>query len=148
LLVLFILILKEPAMGEEREVEGFRTVPAHRAVIDTLTRVEALARARGLTVFARIDFSGDASRAGLSLRPMGLVILGNPQAGTPLLAAAPTVGIDLPLKVLVWEDTEGRTWVGYNDAGYLQRRHQFPAELMENIAALGALVKAAAAPGS
>jgi len=134
-------------MGEETAVEGFRTVSAHRAVIDTLAHIEALARARGLTVFARIDFSGDASRAGLGLRPMGLVILGNPKAGTPLLAAAPTVGIDLPLKVLVWEDAEGRTWLGYNDVSYLQRRHHFPAELMKNIAALGALVEAAAAPG-
>ncbi len=135
-------------MGEETSVEGFRTVPAHRAVADTLVRVETLARARGLTVFARIDFSGDAIRAGLELRPMGLVILGNPKAGTPLLAAAATAGIDLPLKVLVWEDAHGRTWLGYNDAEYLQRRHRFPAELTKNIAALGALIEAAAAPGS
>ncbi len=135
-------------MGEETAVDGFRTVPAHRAVIDTLARVEALARDRGLTVFARIDFSGDASRAGLELRPMGLVIVGNPKAGTPLLAAAPTVGVDLPLKVLVWEDAQGATWLGYNDVQYLQRRHHFPAELVKNIAALGALIEAAAAPGS
>ncbi|MGO9996060.1 MAG: DUF302 domain-containing protein [Steroidobacteraceae bacterium] len=132
-------------MGEETAIEGFRTVPAHRTVIDAAMGIEALARARGLTVFARIDFSGDASRAGLTLQPMQLVIFGNPKAGTPLLAAAPTVGIDLPLKVLIWEDTEGRTWFGYNDAGYLQRRHHFPAELIKNIIALGALVEAAAA---
>ena len=135
-------------MGEETAIDGFRAVPAHRAVGDALVRVEALARARGMTIFARLDFSGDASRAGLELRPMGLIILGNPKAGTALLAAAPTVGVDLPLKVLAWEDAHGRTWLGYNDAQYLQRRHRFPAELTKNIAPLAALVEAAAAPGS
>ncbi len=131
-------------MAEDAAIAGFRAVSAQRTVIDVLARLEALALARGLTLFARIDFSGDASRVGSALRPMQLVILGNPKAGTPLLAAAPTAGIDLPLKVLVWEDADGGTWLGYNDAAYLQRRHQFPAELIKNIDALGALVEAAA----
>jgi uncharacterized protein (DUF302 family) len=96
-------------------------------------------------VFARIDFSGDAARSGLGMPASGLVLLGNPKSGTPLMVAAPTVAIDLPLKVLAWEDAEGRTSVAYNEAEYLQKRHRFPAELMKNIAALGALVAAAAA---
>ena len=96
-------------------------------------------------MFAQIDFSGDAERAGLTLRPTGLVIVGNPKAGTPVMAATPTVAIDLPLKVLAWQDAEGKTWVAYNDAEYLRVRHGFPAELKKNISALDALAAAAAA---
>jgi uncharacterized protein (DUF302 family) len=79
------------------------------------------------------------------LLPTGLIILGNPMAGTPLMAAAPTAAIDLPLKILAWHDAEGRTWVAYNEPEYLQARHGFPTELVKNIAALGALAQAAAA---
>ena len=104
-----------------------------------------MARARGLTVFAQIDFSGDAERSGLTLRPTGLVILGNPKGGTPLIVARPTVAIDLPLKILAWQDAEGHTWVAYNEPEYVQARHRFPPELLKNIAALGALAEAAAA---
>jgi uncharacterized protein (DUF302 family) len=114
-------------------------------VAEVLERTDSLARARGLTVFARIDFSGDAARSGLTLRPTGMVILGNPKAGTPLMLATPTVAIDMPLKVLAWEDADGRTWVAYNEAEYLQKRHRFPTELVKNIAALDALVTAVAA---
>ena len=96
-------------------------------------------------MFAQIDFSGDAERAGLTLRPTGLVIVGNPKAGTPVMAATPTVAIDLPLKVLAWQDAEGKTWVAYNDAEYLRARHGFPAGLEKNISALDALAAAAAA---
>jgi uncharacterized protein (DUF302 family) len=126
-------------MSTEITVPGLRILPTQRSVADTLSRFETLARARGLTVFARIDFSGDAARSGLTLRPTGLVLLGNPQAGTPLMVANPTVAIDLPLKVLAWEDADGRAWVAYNESGYLQRRHNFPLELEKNIAALGVL---------
>ncbi|MGA2711121.1 MAG: DUF302 domain-containing protein [Steroidobacteraceae bacterium] len=137
-------IPSEVAMGAETTVGGLRVLSTSRTVADVLERVDSLARKRGLTVFARIDFSGDAARSGLTLRPTGLVILGNPKAGTPLMAAAPTVAIDLPLKVLAWEDADGRAWVAYNEPGYLQNRHRFPAELEKNIAALGALAAAAA----
>jgi uncharacterized protein (DUF302 family) len=131
-------------MSTENAVPGLRILPTHRSVADTLSRLEALARARGLTVFARIDFSGDAARSGLTLRPTGLVLVGNPKAGTPLMVANPTVAIDLPLKVLAWEDADGRAWVAYNEPGYLQTRHHFPPELEKNIAALGTLATAAA----
>jgi uncharacterized protein (DUF302 family) len=126
-------------------VEGLRILPTQHTVADILKRVQSLARARGLMVFAQIDFSGDAERSGLTLRPTGLVILGSPKAGTPLIVAAPTVAIDLPLKILAWQDADDHTWVAYNEPDYLQARHRFPAELVKNIAALGALAAAAAA---
>jgi uncharacterized protein (DUF302 family) len=132
-------------MSADRTVDGLRVLPTRHTVTDVLGRVESLARARGLTVFAKIDFSGDAERTGLTLRPTGLVLLGSPKAGTPLMAATPTVAIDLPLKILAWTDEEGRTWVAYNEAEYIQARHRFPAELIKNIAALAGLAEAAAA---
>jgi uncharacterized protein (DUF302 family) len=131
-------------MSTENTVQGLVVLPTQRGVADVLSRLEALARSRGLTVFARIDFSADAARAGLTLRPTGLVILGSPKAGTPLMIANPTVAIDLPLKVLAWEDAEGHAWVAYNEADYLQTRHHFPSDLLKNIAAVGALAAAAA----
>ena len=127
-------------------VDGLRILPTQHSVPQVLQRVESLARARGLTVFAQIDFSGDAERSGVALLPTGLVILGNPKAGTPLMAATPTAAIDLPLKILAWQDAEGRRWVAYNEAEYLRARHGFPAELVQNISALGVLAAAAAAP--
>ncbi len=132
-------------MKYEPAVNGLRVLPTQHTVADVLRRIQTLAHARGLTVFAQIDFSGDAERSGLALLPTGLVILGNPKAGTPLMAAAPTVAIDLPLKILTWHDVDGHTWVAYNDPEYLQARHGFPAELTKNIAALGNLAQAAAA---
>jgi uncharacterized protein (DUF302 family) len=87
-------------MSTDAAVAGLRILPTQHGVAEVLNRVQTLARARGLTIFAQIDFSGDAERAGLALRPTGLVILGNPKGGTPLMAATPTVAIDLPLKVL------------------------------------------------
>src|SRR5277367_188083 len=133
-------------MNTNISVDGLRILPTQHTVADILKRVQSLARARGLTVFAQIDFSGDAQRSGLTLRPTGLVILGSPKAGTPLIVAAPTVAIDLPLKILTWHDADNRTWVAYNEPEYLQARHGFPAELVKNIAGLGALAQAAAAP--
>jgi uncharacterized protein (DUF302 family) len=132
-------------MNADAAVDGLRILPTQHTVADVLSRVQSLARARGLTVFAQIDFSGDAERSGLALRPMGLVILGSPKAGTPLMVATPTVAIDLPLKILSWHDADGHTWVAYNEPAYVQARHRFPPQLLQNIAALGALAEAAAA---
>src|ERR1700676_5433936 len=132
-------------MSPDTAVDGLRILPTRHSVSQVLQRVQALARARGLTVFAQIDFSGDAERSGLTLRPTGLVILGNPKAGTPLIVARPTVAIDLPVKILAWQDAEGHTCVTYNEPEYVQARHRFPPELLKKIAALGALAEAAAA---
>jgi uncharacterized protein (DUF302 family) len=126
-------------------VDGLRVIPTRHTVADVLRRVQSLASSRGLIVFAQIDFSGDAQRAGLSLLPTGLLILGSPQAGTPLIVATPTVAIDLPLKILAWTDADGNTWVAHNEVQYLRSRHHFPLELEKNVAALSALATAAAA---
>jgi len=131
-------------MSADAAVEGLRVLPTKHTVAKILERVDSLARSKGLTVFARIDFSGDAARSGQILQPTGLLILGNPKSGTPLMAATPTVAIELPLKVLAWQDAGGQIFVAYNEPEYLQKRHRFPAELVKNIAGLGALVAAAA----
>jgi uncharacterized protein (DUF302 family) len=124
---------------------GLVHVRSPNPVAEAMRRLEALAAARGLTIFARIDFSGDAQRAGHQMRPAQLLLLGNPRAGTALMVAAPSVAIDLPLKVLAWEDGDGQNWLSYNSPEYLQSRHGFPAELIANIMGLGGLVEAAAA---
>jgi uncharacterized protein (DUF302 family) len=119
-------------------------LPAQGSVADAWTRLDAAVAERGLTVFARIDFAADAAAVGMHLRPTRLLVFGNPRAGTPLLAAAPTAGIDLPLKVLIWEDAQGRVTVGYNSPGWIGARHGVPDELrarlqpVEQLAAIAA----------
>ena len=111
----------------------------------TVDRLEGLLAQKGITLFALIDHSGEAAKAGLDMRPTKLLIVGSPKAGTPLMLASPTSAIDLPLKILVWEDNTGKVWVSYNSPSYLRDRHGFPAELIKNIAAVEALATAAAA---
>jgi uncharacterized protein (DUF302 family) len=123
---------------------GLAEVASRHGVAETIDRLEALARAKGLTVFARIDFAGDAAKAGLTMPPTQLLIFGNPKAGTPLMLAAPGVAIDLPLKALAWEASDGRTWISYNTPDYLKRRHALPEALLPNIAGIQALVQQAA----
>ena len=113
-------------------------------VAETLDRLEAALKQRAVMVFARIDFSGDAARAGLSLRPEQLLIFGNPKGGTPLMAAQPSVGLDLPLKALAWEDVDGQVWVAYNDPRYIVQRHGVAAALAANLAAVTPLLEHAA----
>jgi uncharacterized protein (DUF302 family) len=106
--------------------DGLIAVKSPRGVDESMNRLEALVRQRGLNVFARIDHAAGASRIGASLRPAQLLIFGNPQGGTPFMQCAQEVGIDLPLKALVWEDAAAQVWIGYNDPGYLARRHGVP----------------------
>ncbi len=95
---------------------------AHNAK-DTMNRLEATVKEKGLNVFARIDHAAGAAKIGKTLRPTEVLIFGNPQGGTPFMECAQSVGIDLPLKALVWEDEQGQTWLGYNDPAYLAQRH-------------------------
>ncbi len=113
------------------------------SVPETLTRLDAALRVKNLTIFARIDHSGEAAKVGLNTRPTQLVIFGSPKGGTPLMIASPTLAIDLPLKALAWEDAEGKVWLSYNSPDYLKRRHNIPDDLLKNIAGAGAVLEEA-----
>ena len=123
---------------------GIVTRPSLHSVDQTVERLESLLRAKGVTLFAAVDHSGEAAKVGMQLRPTKLLIFGNPKAGTPLMLASPSVAIDLPLKILVWEDAQGKVWLGYNSPAYMQRRHSLPDALVPNIAVVEALANAAA----
>lgn len=127
--------------------EGLTAVKSPLPVKATADKFEELAKQRGLTVFARIDHAAGATKVGKSLRPTELIIFGSPQAGTPFMECAQTVGIDLPLKALIWEDAASQVWVGYNDPAYLAKRHAADScAVVENIRkALGSLVEATVA---
>jgi uncharacterized protein (DUF302 family) len=107
------------------------------SVSETLERLETIVQAKGLTIVARIDHSGDAAKSGLEMRPAKLLIFGNPKSGTPLMIASPSVAIDLPLKALVWQSEDGNVWLSYNDPNYLKERHVIPDNLLQNIAGIG-----------
>ena len=111
------------------------------SVPETLKRLESILQSRGLTVFARIDHSGEAEKVGMKMHPTQLIIFGSPKGGTPVMVASPTLAIDLPLKALVWEDDGGKVWVSYNSAEYLKQRHNIPDELVKNIAVIGPLLQ-------
>jgi uncharacterized protein (DUF302 family) len=131
-------------MNTENLGNGVVTLPSSHAVGETLNRLERSATSRGLKIFARVRFDQDAAAVGLTQLPTELLLLGSPKAGTPLMVAAPTVALDLPLKVLAWQDKQGRCWVTYNAPEYIQRRHEVPPALIANIAGLSTLVEAAA----
>ena len=118
---------------------GLIHLESKHSVDETLQRLEDLLKQKGVALFARIDHSDEAAKVGLEMRPTKLLIFGSPKAGTPLMQAAPTLAIDLPLKALVWRDAEGKVWLTYNDPAYLQRRHGVPAELLPNIAGVSGL---------
>ena len=111
------------------------------SVPETLKRLESLLQSRGVTVFCRVDHSGEAEKAGLKMLPTQLIIFGSPKSGTPLMVASPTLAIDLPLNALVWEDGDGTVWLSYNSPDYLKRRHEIPDELVKNIGVAGALLE-------
>jgi uncharacterized protein (DUF302 family) len=127
--------------------DGLTTLRSGYGPKDTIERLEAEVKAKGLTVFARIDHAAGAAAVGLQLRPTELLIFGNAKGGTPLMQSIQTVGIDLPLKALVWQDASGATWLSYNDPSWLAQRHavghEVDAALVAMTAALAAMAKAA-----
>jgi len=123
---------------------GIQSLPSVHSVDETVARLQDLLRTKAITLFALVDHSGEAAKAGLQMPNTKLLIFGNPRAGTPLMLAAPSTAIDLPLKILVAEDTAGRVSVSFNDPGWLQRRHGFPPELIQNVAAVRVLAEQAA----
>jgi uncharacterized protein (DUF302 family) len=105
---------------------GIIDVPSRYSVPETLARLQSILKEKGLTVFAIVDHSGEAEKAGLAMRSTQLLIFGSPKGGTPLMVAAPRLAIDLPLKALAWQDEQGQVWLSYNSPEYLQQRHGFP----------------------
>ncbi len=122
---------------------GVLSLPSAHSVDETIQRLKNILQAKGITLFAVVDHSGEAEKAGMTMPPTKLLIFGNPAAGTPLMVAAPSAAIDLPLKILVAEGNEGRVLVSWNDPGWLQRRHGFPPSLIGNIAAVKLLAEQA-----
>jgi len=121
---------KETSMTSNTE-NGIVTIPSHHSVAGTVENFENVLRAKGVKLFALVDHSGEAEKAGMQMRPTRLLIFGNPKAGTPLMIASPSVAIDLPMKALVWEDANGKVRISYNAPAYLQARHHLPQELIQ-----------------
>jgi uncharacterized protein (DUF302 family) len=115
---------------------GIARIPSRHSVDETVSRLQAALLSKGVTLFALVDHSGEAEKAGMKMPNTKLLIFGSPRAGTPLMLAAPSIALDLPLKILVSEDERGRVWLSYNSPSYLQERHGLPSGLLENIAAV------------
>ena len=119
--------------------QGIVTSQCRYSFAETVEKLEALLKEKGIKLFTIVDHSGEAATAGITMPPTKVLIFGNPKGGTPLMLAATSTAIDLPLKILVAEDAQGKVWLSWNDPAYLQQRHGFPKELMTNIAAAGML---------
>jgi uncharacterized protein (DUF302 family) len=124
---------------------GIISKSTNRTVDESVEKIKALLQTKSIKLFAVIDHSGEAETAGLKMPPTKLLIFGNPKGGTPLMLAAPTVAIDLPLKLLAWEGSDGKRWISYNSSQYLKQRHALPDDLLKNIAVIEALATEAAA---
>ena len=123
---------------------GIIDTSSSHTVDQIVEKLKGMLAAKGVTVFAVVDHSGEAAKVGMKMPPTKLLIFGSPKAGTPLMLAAPSIAIDLPLKILVWEDSQAKVWVSYNSAQYLQERHNLPSELLQNIAVVETLAAKAA----
>jgi uncharacterized protein (DUF302 family) len=124
--------------------KGIFDKPSNHTVDETVDKLKQLLQSQGVTLFALIDHSGEAERVGMKMRPTKLLILGSPKAGTALMLATPTIAIDLPLKILVWEDTMGKAWISYNSPEYLRERHALPPEFVPKLAVVEGLAAKAA----
>lgn len=123
---------------------GIVVKSSSHSVDQTVEKLKAILQAKGVALFALIDHSGEAEKVGMTMKPTKLLIFGSPKAGTPLMLASPSTAIDLPLKILIWEDSQSKVWISYNSPQYLQRRHGLPQDLMSNIAVVESLATAAA----
>ena len=124
--------------------KGIVDKASNHSVDETVEKLKNILQSKGVTLFALVDHSGEAEKVGMKMPPTKLLIFGNPKGGTPLMLAAPSIAIDLPLKILVWQDTAGKVWVSYNSPEYLKQRHGLPAELLQNIAIVETLAAKAA----
>ena len=123
--------------------EGIVKIPSHHSVDETVDKLKAILRSKGVTLFALVEHSSEAEKVGMKMPPTKLLIFGNPKGGTPLMLAAPSAALDLPLKILVAEDAQGKVWISYNSPEYLKERHGLPENLLQNIAVIQALAAAA-----
>ena len=112
---------------------GIVNKPSKHSVDDTLGKLQNILETKGIAVFTLIDHSGEAAKVGMKMRPTKLLIFGNPKGGTPLMLASPSIAIDLPLKILIWQDDQEKVWVSYNTPEYLAERHGLPPKLAQNI---------------
>ena len=135
--LLLLLLVSAPIFAAD---SGLVTQPSRYTFSETVSKVEAVLKSKGLIVFAKVDHSGEAEKIGLKMRPTQLIIFGNPKAGTPVMLASPTLAIDLPLKVLIAEDDSGKVSVTFNSPAYLQARHNVKDDLLKNISATATLV--------
>ena len=126
------------------EDNGIVSKLSNHTVNETVGKLKGILEAKGVTLFALVDHSGEAEKAGMKMPPTKLLIFDNPKAGTPLMLAAPSSAIDLPLKILVWQDGQGKVWISYNSPQYLQKRHGLPQDLLANIAVVETLAAKAA----
>jgi uncharacterized protein (DUF302 family) len=128
-------------IGKEK---GIVKVASNHSVEQTVDRLKSILQSKGITLFALVDHSGEAEKVGMKMPSTKLLIFGSPRGGTPLMLATPSLAIDLPLKILVSEDAQGKVWLSYNSPEYLQERHGFPQEMLQNIAVVGDLASKAA----
>jgi uncharacterized protein (DUF302 family) len=125
--------------------KGIIDKPSNHSVDQTVENLEDILQSKGIKLFALVDHSGEAEKVGIKMRPTKLLIFGSPKAGTPLMLAAPSVAIDLPLKILVWQDDQGKVWVSFNSPEYLKERHGLPQDVLQNISVIETLAMKAAA---
>ncbi|MGD0911843.1 MAG: DUF302 domain-containing protein [Terracidiphilus sp.] len=123
---------------------GIVDIRSNHSVDSTVEKLKSILEAKGVTIFALVDHSGEAAKVGMTMRPTKLLIFGSPKAGTPLMLAAPSIAIDLPLKILVWEGEDGDAWISYNTPEFLRDRHQLPPELMTTLSIVETLSAKAA----
>ena len=140
LAVLMLLLIPGQVFAAD---DGVTKRESRYSVPQTVDRLEAVLKERGITVFARIAHAGEATKVGLDLPPTQLLVFGNPRAGTPLMVAHPTIAIDLPMKALAWQDAAGKVWIGFNSADYMKKRHDLTDEQAKSLAVVGVLIDAA-----
>ena len=143
-LMLIGFVLSGSAQNPVKHKNGIIDVPSKHSVDEAVDRVKNILQSKGIALFCLIDHSGEAAKVGLKMPPTKLLVFGSPKAGTPLMLAAPSIAIDLPLKILVWQDANGKVWLSYNSPEYLQERHSLPQDLVQNVAVVAALAEKAA----
>ena len=142
-LLIGLVLPASAASNPAKQMNGIVNVSSNHSVDETVDRLKSILQSKGITLFAVIDHSGEAAKVGMKMRPTKLLIFGNPKGGTPLMLAAPSIAIDLPMKILVWEDAQGKVWLSYNSPEYLAERHGLPQDLVQNLAVVATLAQKA-----